>query len=361
MPAPLPPLPAEDLAHVLDRTRELWLPARGASFFITGGTGFFGSWLLESFAHANDALGLDMRAVVLTRDPASFARKAPHLAGRADLRFHRGELGTFSFPAGRFEYLVHAAAETGVWTKNESIAGLVDRFATGTQRVLDFAALAGVGRFLDISTGAVYGPQSPALTHVPEDDPGLTAPLPAGSAWAEGKRLAEGLCLAHAAQHGYSAGIARCFTFVGPHLQENFAISCFLEDALHRRPIHVTGDGTPRRSYLHAADLAIWLWTILFAGSPGRAYNVGSPHELDLATVARTVAKVVGETRPVRIAVQPATGPAPRYVPATHRAETELGLRVWIPLEDAIRKTLAWRRLARAGDLSSPKTAGSGC
>ena len=78
-------LPAADLAHVLSHTRERWSEARGASFFITGGTGFFGRWLLESFAHANDALALGMRATVLTRDRAAFARMAPHLAARADL------------------------------------------------------------------------------------------------------------------------------------------------------------------------------------------------------------------------------------------------------------------------------------
>ena len=56
MSLPVQPLPPEDLDHVLTHTLELWAEARGQSFFITGGTGFFGMWLLESFAHANDAL-----------------------------------------------------------------------------------------------------------------------------------------------------------------------------------------------------------------------------------------------------------------------------------------------------------------
>ena len=85
MPFPVKPLPAEDLDHILASTRELWAEARGQSFFITGGTGFFGMWLLESFTHANDSLGLRAQAVVLTRDPAAFARKAPHLTNRRDL------------------------------------------------------------------------------------------------------------------------------------------------------------------------------------------------------------------------------------------------------------------------------------
>jgi len=56
MPAATPakPLPREDLDHVLAHTRHLWPEARNQSFFITGGTGFFGMWLLETLAHAND-------------------------------------------------------------------------------------------------------------------------------------------------------------------------------------------------------------------------------------------------------------------------------------------------------------------
>lgn len=349
MSAALPPLPVEDLDHVLAHTGKLWAGARGATIFITGGTGFFGTWLLESFARANDTLGLGMCATVLTRDPAAFARKAPHLAGRSDLAFHQGELRTFAFPAGRFTHLIHAAADTGVWTKNESAAGLIERIADGMRHLLDFAAAAAVRNFLHVSSGAVYGPQPAALTHVPEDYPGIADPLPPDAAWAEGKRVAEQLCLAHAAKHGDALKIARCFAFVGPHLDENYAIGNFIGDALHGRPVQVKGDGTPHRSYLYASDLAIWLWTLLFAGAPGRAYNVGSPASLSIAEVARMVATASDEPLPVKIAEASAPGrPLSRYVPSVTRAEVELGLRAWIPLDEAVRKTLAWQRGAKA-------------
>jgi len=51
--------------------------------FITGGTGFFGCWLLETFAWANQRLGLNASATVLSRAPDSFARKAPHLVAQS--------------------------------------------------------------------------------------------------------------------------------------------------------------------------------------------------------------------------------------------------------------------------------------
>ena len=66
---------ADDLDHVLARTGGLWEDLRGARLFVTGGTGFFGCWLLETLLWANDALGLGASVVVLTRNGRAFSRK----------------------------------------------------------------------------------------------------------------------------------------------------------------------------------------------------------------------------------------------------------------------------------------------
>lgn len=345
MTAPVKPLPAEDLEHVLAHTRELWRGARGQAFFITGGTGFFGRWLLESFAWANDALSLGMRATVLTRDPAAFARSAPHLTERGDVTCVPGDLCTFVFPPGRFDHLVHAAADTGVWTQGKAPDGLIDAIVAGTQHLLDFAAAAGVKNFLIISSGAVYGHQPMDLTQVAEDYPGVPDPRVPGSIWGEGKRVAERLCTAHADQDGFAVKIARCYTFVGPLLQMDghYAIGNFMRDGLCGKPIVVNGDGTPVRSYLYASDLAVWLWTILFRGLAARPYNVGSPEAVSIAELAGMVKDVFAQTSPMKIMQAAGSGgPSSRYVPAISRAQTELGLEVRVPLAEAIRKTAAW-------------------
>jgi dTDP-glucose 4,6-dehydratase len=362
MSAPLPPLPAGDLDHVLGHTVRLWADARGARFFITGGTGFFGTWLLESFVRANDALGLDMRAVVLTRNPDAFARRSPHLAGRRDFEFLRGDLESFPFPSGRFTHLINSAAETGVWTSQESAAGLLDRITRGMTRLTEFATAAGVSRFLHVGSGAVYGPAPAGVTHLPENHPCQHAPLPAGASWAEGKRLEESLVQAYATKTGCVLTIARGFAFVGPHLPLNatFAIGNFLGDALRGGPVRVAGDGTPRRSYLYAADLAIWLWTLHLSAHARGVYNVGSDDARPIAAHAQEVARIAGLTQPVQIAQVPDPArPASWYVPDIGRARTELGLDVWISEEEAIRRTLAWHRAA-GGEISSQKPGGTG-
>jgi dTDP-glucose 4,6-dehydratase len=232
-----------------------------------------------------------------------------------------------------------------------------------TRRVLDFAAGAGVRNFLLISSGAVYGRQPPELTHIPEDYSGAPDPLLPGSAWGEGKRVIEHVCARHANRHCYALKVARGFAFVGPHLplDANYAIGNFIQDALAGAPIHVSGDGTPRRSYLYAADLAVWLWTLLFAAPSARAYNVGAAVDMSIAELAGLVSQVAGVSGahpPVEIAGQSDPGrPVSRYVPAVNRAQTELGLRPRIPLEEAIRKTIAWHRTNPAPDFGSPGSA----
>jgi dTDP-glucose 4,6-dehydratase len=339
------PLPIADLEHVLSHTAALWEGLRGRRIFISGGTGFFGRWLLESFALANERLGLGAEAVVLTRKAEVFARKAPHLAGRKDLMFLGGDVRDFVFPDGEFQAVIHAATEASAKLNEENPLLMLDTIVRGTERMLELAARSGVKQFLLTSSGAVYGPQPPDLERVPEDyrgAPDLAAP---NAAYGEGKRAAELLCHLHGRGHGFEVKIARCFAFVGPAmpLDAHFAIGNFIGDALADRPMVIQGDGTPFRSYLYAADLAIWLWKILLAGANGRAYNVGSSVALTILDVASAVKAALGGEKPITVARKPVAGrPATRYVPDTTRADKELALRPLIGLEEGIRRTARW-------------------
>ena len=164
---------------------------------------------------------------------------------------------------------------------------------------------------------------------------------------AQAKLESERACVDFGQRYGIEMKIARCFAFVGPYLplDWHFAIGNFIRDAMAGGPIKVNGDGTPKRSYLYAADLAIWLWTILIRGTDSRPYNVGSRNSLSIAQVAEAVSRALPGKVAVEIAQEPVPGqPAERYVPDTARAEKELGLREWIGLDEAIRRTVQWHR-----------------
>ena len=100
---------ARDLDHVLAHTEPLWADARGARFFLTGGTGFVGIWLTESLLWANRRLGLGLSAVLLTRNPAAFRARAPHLAEDPAVTLQSGDAAGFQFPEGTFPFVIHAA------------------------------------------------------------------------------------------------------------------------------------------------------------------------------------------------------------------------------------------------------------
>ncbi len=341
---------SEDLEHVLAHTRGLWDELRGGRLFLTGGTGFFGCWLLESFLWANGRLDLGAEVVVLTRNPDAFHRKAPHLARHPAVRLHTGDVRDFSFPDGPFSHVIHAATAAGTLSDLDPLTTL-DTIVEGTRQVLAFARTKGVRKFLLTSSGAVYGRQPADLRHIPEDFAGAPDPIDPRSAYGEGKRLAELACILHAQRHGLEPKIARCFAFVGPYLplDSYYAVGNFLRDGLLGGPIRVSGDGTPYRSYLYAADLAVWLWTILFRATPCRAYNVGSDLPVTMGELAATVAGICGTGCSTTIARAPVPGQLPdRYVPSIARARAGCGLEVRIRLEESLRRTLIWHRLLSA-------------
>jgi nucleoside-diphosphate-sugar epimerase len=334
---------ANDLNQILVRTEELWDELRDQRIFITGGTGFFGSWLLESLVWANDHLDLKTSAVVLTRNYEAFKKKAPHLTSHPAIKFHIGDVRNFDFPAGEFSHIIHAATAASAKFNDEDPLLMFDTIVEGTRHILDFAVQCKAKKFLLISSGAVYGKQPPEMTHIPEDYCGASDPTDPHSAYGEGKRAAELLCTLYAKKYGIETKIARCFAFIGPYLplDIHYAIGNFMRDGMNGGPIVVNGDGTPYRSYLYAADLAIWLWTIFFKGKTCHAYNVGSEESITIAELAHKVSGYFEKPLEVRIAgIRDPKRPAERYVPDTNRVRSELGLNIYTDLNEAIRYTL---------------------
>jgi nucleoside-diphosphate-sugar epimerase len=336
---------SDDLDHILAHTQDLWNEFRNQRIFITGGTGFFGCWLLESLAWANDKLGLNSSALVLTRNPDRFRKKAPHLAAHPAINFHVGDVKDFDFPTGNFSYIVHASNEALDYVKEQNCRLMTNHMIQAAKHVLDFAKICGTKKILFTSSGTVYGPQPPDMTCISEDYTGTRNIDDFRYAHGEGKFKAELLCSEYAKSYNIEAKIARCFSFLGAYLplDSNYAAGNFIRDGLNGGPIIVKGDGTPYRSYLYAADLMVWLWTILFRGRVSIPYNVGSESSLAIAELAQITASIF-HPRP-KIYIAKTADPLKqheRYVPSTKLARSELGLKVWVNLPEAIRRTANW-------------------
>ena len=342
-----PPLPIEDIALVMSATEPLWSQLRGSHLLVTGGTGFFGRWILESLLAANTHFNAGLRATVISRDPAAFLKKMPHLAAAGALDWVQGSVATMrpeEFAPGHFDGVIHLATEADSAATVAAPERAVEVITGGTRRALEVAVATGARRFLFASSGSVYGRQPADLALIPETFEGRPDVMQTADAYAisgEAKRQAEVLCTEYANVHGLQAVIARGFTFagLGLPLDGKFAFGNFMRDALAGRPIVLTGDGTPVRSYLHAVDLTVWLWTMYARGAAGRAYNVGSEQAVTLRQLAEMIAGEFGLAE-VKVLQTPQSGQLPhRYVPSTARARGELGLSETINLRETIRRS----------------------
>jgi dTDP-glucose 4,6-dehydratase len=334
-------LPEDDLRWVSARM-SLWEKLRNARILMTGGTGFFGRWLTECILYANREHRLGIELSLLTRVPERIRESMPWVVEDEAVSLLRGDINDFAAPADSFDWLIHGAGSSDARLYASDPQRMHDTIVGGTRRTLAIAREQPLHGFLFISSGAVYGRQPPGLSHVDEGFAPVASP--AGQAvYAEAKREAEALCLDEL-PHKLPPKIARCFAFVGPGLplDQHFAIGNFIRDALAHRAIRIAGDGSPLRSYLYTADLAVWLLTILLEGRPGRAYNVGSDEPIDIQSLAGLVDRTVGAARGVTVMKARSSQPPERYVPSIARVRSELGLDVWHPLDLAIRKTAQW-------------------
>lgn len=344
----MPPISPHDLNEVCEQTEALWDEIRHERVFLTGGTGFFGRWLIESFVAANKRFALNSQITVLTRSPETFRDRCPHLAANPAVSLLRGDVRSFPSPGGEFPFVIHAAADASDSRTKHTRDGALSTLSMifdGTRNTLEFAASHGTRKFLMVSSGAVYGAQPPTISHLVETYLGGPDPCRPGSAYGEAKRAAETLCAAYASPSGLACKIARCFAFVGPHLplDKSYAIGNFIGSALASQAIHIEGDGTPLRSYLYATDLAVWLWTVLFRSPSLLPINIGSDRPISIGFLAKEVNAAMGCQLEIEVSGRVTPGaPVQQYLPSVQRAYDQLGLKQTVELREAIQRTAEW-------------------
>jgi dTDP-glucose 4,6-dehydratase len=339
------PLFRSELNEILHASREDLLSLRGARIFITGGTGFFGKWIVESLVHARkQLLGGRLDISVLTRNPARAHEVFADAFDLSEVNWICGDIVSSALPREKFTHLIHAATPARESINSGDPLRMLDVTITGTRRILDFAQDSGVSRLLLTSSGAVYGAQPQDLAALPEDHEGFLDPMDARNAYALGKLISEHLCRQFDSESG-KALIARCFAFVGPGLplDEHFAIGNFIGDALAGRKILIRGDGTPYRSYLYPTDLMTQLLAILVRGTSCRPYNVGHSKPYSIREVAEFVSAATGAEIEMLGKPQPGARAA-RYVPDMSRLDSELGASPQVDLAESIRRTIHWHQ-----------------
>ena len=298
----------------------------GHRVLFTGGTGFFGRSLLSRLRRAG---GVGGELAILSRSPEEFRAANPVLTALDGVTLLRGDVRDFDFPPGEYDLVIHAAAPARVgMAPGEQRSIILD----GTRRVLEFSRSRGVEKLLFVSSGAVYGPLDIEEGPVAEEHPCRPA-----DEYGAAKLEAERMCL----DSGIDAVVARGFAFTGPYLprDRHFAIGNFIGDALAKRPVVISGDGSPVRSYLYADDLADWLCALLLRGEAGSVCNVGSDRGVTIRELAELVNRNLSSPAGVKTLGRPGSGARNFYLPSVDRIRRALGVAVSVELDEAIRRS----------------------
>jgi nucleoside-diphosphate-sugar epimerase len=180
------------------------------------------------------------------------------------------------------EVVVHCAAALPLYSREDIFSTDVD----GTRNVLESARDAGVKRFIQISSTAVYG--------IPDHHPLLeTDRLIGVGAYGEAKIAAENLCV-KLRDKGMCVSILRPKSFVGPERLGVFAL--FYDWAKDGKGFPMIGDGSNRYQLLDVEDLceAIYLCATRSEAIVNDTFNIGAKEFATMREDYQAVLDVAG-------------------------------------------------------------------
>lgn len=312
-------------------------PARARRHVVTGAAGFLGSWLCARLlADGDRVLGVDSLVTGRLDNLAGVADDPRFDLVDADLADGR----PLEVP-GPVDVVWHLASPA---SPRHYLALPVETLRTGsigTLAVLELAQRTGA-RFLLASTSEVYG--DPEVHPQPEEYWGRVNPIGPRAVYDEAKRFGEAATASYRRERGVDTVIARIFNTYGPRmaLDDGRVVPSLLRQALTGQPLTVFGDGSQTRSLCYVEDTVEGLVRLAASGGTGPV-NLGSEDEVTVEQLAETVLALVGGPSVIEHHPLPTDDPTRRR-PRLDRARTELGWEPRIPLDEGLRRTLAWAR-----------------
>lgn len=310
------------------------------TLLVIGGAGFFGKSILDAFTRGLLKSWNVTHIIVMSRNSHLLKIDAPQLISNYVTLLSADITTTDSIPFA--DFVIHAAASTDIRDYISRPETEKRNIQAGTYNYCELAKKFHIkSKIVYVSSGAVYGVQSPKLDKLDENTKpyDLHNMASAKQSYAAAKQDAE-QAIIKLGVDGLSVSIARCFAFVGRWLprDQHFAIGNFIGDVVNKRPIIVKATHRVYRSYMYADDLVEWLMTIAnSASSNSPVYNVGSDEAILLSDLANKLAELCHSEAEIPVITEPKID---RYIPSIEKAKKDLGLSLKYDLTSSIQETI---------------------
>jgi UDP-glucose 4-epimerase len=241
---------------------------------ITGASGQLGSYLLDDLAGKHEVIGIDLLET--------------HHAAHQDL-VHRADIRTpmtLSSWLKGVDVVIHCAAQVSVENSIKDPISDMDTNVRGTVGLLQACKEMGVGKFVYVSTAAVYG--DPVHIPISESHPRLPK-----SFYGVSKASAEDYVRVFTETKGLDHVIVRPFNFYSrradPKSPYSGVITKFVQMALANKPLTVEGDGLQTRDFIHASDVAAMISTVACSDVKNQTFNCASGKGTSINELAKAV------------------------------------------------------------------------
>jgi len=318
----------------------------GKTLLITGGTGFVGSWLCEMIYYMNHIHKMDIRLFVLARDMDRFQYDLPHIMKSDNVKFIRSDIRSITEINNEVNYIIHAASSPDNRFHSSRPFEVMSTVAEGTSAMLKSASrLSNLHNIVNFSSSSVYSHKIDEREKFLESSSGLPLNNKVSNSFSEANRYSESLCAAARNELRLPIVTIRPFTFCGAYqnIDSPWAVNNFINDAIHKRPIRIHGDGETIRSYMYGADFAVWALVIMLHAKNGGIYNVGNSMSITLRAVAEKVANCFQPVPNVLLNTSLVKGNGRSVLlPDVTKCENQFGLKQFTDIDTAIQRTVQW-------------------
>ena len=336
---------------------------KGSSLLVTGATGLVGGALVRAVLRGSARQNLGVTVVLPMRNPSRAGDLFPASGGATRVVAVEWPDLLAPLEAPKADYAVHAAAMTASLDMARRPADTLVSAFESARSFLAWARRAQARKVLFLSSLEMYGAPRSGHPDMAEGDSGHIDPMLPRSSYSEGKRAAETLCAAFAAQHGVPACVARLAQTFGPGAAPGDRRACaqFAHAALAGEDIVLHTAGRTAHNYCHVSDAVAALLVLLQRGVAGEAYNIA--REDSYATIRELATRFAEQAGAgSRVVCDQAGAAAFGYAPEVQiRLLTDklakLGHRARLGLPRMVDDLLAWyRALSHGAGAGSPPT-----